>query len=377
MVEDWSFQDDLGPAKILRIYEPTLGLKAVVVVDNVAAGPAIGGLRMVADVSTEECFRLARAMTLKNAAAGLAHGGGKSVLFADPQTSQKEDLIRAFAQAIRSLEDYIPGPDMGTDEGCMAWINDEIGRAVGLPPELGGIPLDKIGATGFGLCVAGEVAQEFCDLRLDGARIAVQGFGAVGINAARFLVEKGAVLVAASDSRGFALNPSGLDVEELCQLKRSGGSLADHRDGQKEPREAIVGVDCDVFIPAARPDAIHRGNAGELKAKLVLEGANIPIAPGTETLLHERGILCVPDFIANAGGVISAAVEYHGGGQNLAFETITEKLSANTESVLKESRARKIAPRQAATEMAHRRVLQAMSYRRWFGKPAEGLSSNN
>src|SRR5581483_2235203 len=162
----FAFADALGPSKMIHLHNPSVGLKAVVVVDNAACGPAIGGVRMAPDVSTEEAFRLARAMTFKNAAAGLAHGGGKAVIWGDAKMplSDKERLIRAFACAIRDVTDYIPGPDMGTDERCMAWIKDEIDRAVGLPPEIGGIPLDEIGATGCGLSVCGEAAAPFCDL---------------------------------------------------------------------------------------------------------------------------------------------------------------------------------------------------------------------
>jgi glutamate dehydrogenase (NAD(P)+) len=145
-----------------------VGLKAIVVVDNTAAGPAIGGTRMAPDVSVEECIRLARTMTLKNAAAELAHGGAKSVIAGDPTMAHqdKERLVRAFAAAIRNLAEYIPGPDMGTNETAMAWVKNEIGRSVGLPCEIGGIPLDEIGATGFGLAVAAEVAQEVSGIPL-------------------------------------------------------------------------------------------------------------------------------------------------------------------------------------------------------------------
>ena len=122
------YSDDLGPFKIIHVYEPSIELRAALVVDNVAAGPAIGGLRMAPDVTTEECFRLARAMSLKNAAAGLPHGGGKSVLWGDPkmEPARKETLIRAFASAIATENSYIPGPDMGTNEECMAWVHDEV-----------------------------------------------------------------------------------------------------------------------------------------------------------------------------------------------------------------------------------------------------------
>src|SRR6266545_4066474 len=204
MEEVFGFADALGPSKIIHLYDPAVGLKAVVAVDNVACGPSIGGIRMAPDVSTEEAFRLARAMTLKNAAAGLPHGGGKSVIFGDPKIPvvEKEKLVRAFAGAIRDITEYIPGPDMGTDERCMAWIKDEIGRAVGLPLEIGGIPLDEIGATGFGLSTCVNVASKFCDLDLRGARLVVQGFGSVGKHAARFLAAAGTVLVGAADSRG-------------------------------------------------------------------------------------------------------------------------------------------------------------------------------
>ena len=176
----------------------------MVVVDNVGCGPAIGGVRMAPDVSAEEAFRLARAMTLKNAAAGLPHGGGKSVIYGDPKmpVPEKERLIRAFATAIADIIDYIPGPDMGTDERAMGWIKDETGRAAGLPREIGGIPLDEIGATGFGLAVAVDVAARQIGLELNGARVVVQGFGSVGRHAARCLADKGAMLVAASDSHG-------------------------------------------------------------------------------------------------------------------------------------------------------------------------------
>ena len=211
MSDAHKFADDLGPAKIIHVHEPSLGLKATLVVDNVACGPAIGGLRMAPDVTTGECFRLARAMTLKNAAAGLAHGGGKSVLAGDPRMpgAQKEQLIRAFAHALRNEQDYIFGPDMGTDESCMAWVHDEIGRAVGLPPALGGIPLDEIGATGWGLLHAAEAAAYHSNFKLAGARVAVQGFGAVGKHAARFLAAAGAVLVAASDTHGTLMDQIG------------------------------------------------------------------------------------------------------------------------------------------------------------------------
>jgi glutamate dehydrogenase (NAD(P)+) len=367
MQEPFRFSDELGPAKLVVIWEPALELRAVVAIDNVAIGPAVGGVRMAPDATAEEAFRLARAMTLKNAAAGLPHGGGKSVIIADPRmpAERKEALVRAFAVAIRDLQEYIPGPDMGTDERAMAWIHDEIGRAVGLPAEIGGIPLDTIGATGLGLCSAAEVAQEFCSVKLSGARVAIQGAGAVGIHAARFLARKGALLVAAADSSGTLLDPGGLDVEAIAKLKREGGQLANASFGRKAAADAIVSIACDIWIPAARPDVIDARNVDRLQAKLVLEGANVPITHDAEERLHARGVLVVPDFIANAGGVICAAVEYAGGSERSALETIDARLRANTRAVLEASARTRKPPRHAAVELATARVKAAMSHRRW------------
>lgn len=361
------FADDLGPAKVIAVYEPSLDLRAMLVIDNVAAGLSMGGCRMAPDVTLEECFRLARAMTLKNAAAGLPHGGGKSAILADPKTpaTRKETLVRAFAHAIRDVRDYVMGPDMGLDERAMAWVDDEIGRAVGRPREIGGIPLNETGATGFGVAIAAEVAQEFCDVKLAGARVAVQGFGAVGKNAARFLAARGAVLVAASDSRGTIANPRGLDVAALIALKERGASVTDFAAGQRLASDAIVGVECDIWIPAARPDVLTMANVDSLRARLVLQGANIPVTAEAEQRLHERGVLSLPDFIVNAGGVICAAVEYQHGTESAAFSTIEQKIRTNTRAVLEAARERKVPPRQAALNLARERVLRAMAYRRF------------
>ena len=367
MIDVFRYADELGPLKIIHVHEPSVGLRAVLVVDNVAMGPSIGGVRMAADVSTEECIRLARAMTLKNAAAGLPHGGGKAVLYGDPKMPKldKERLIRALANALRYTEDYIFAPDMGTDEECMSWVQDEIGRVVALPREIGGIPLDEIGATGWGLSHVTDVAREYCDLDLQGARLVVQGFGAVGMHTARFLTARGAVLVGAADSRGAIHNPDGLDVARLCEIKAGGGALGEYADATTLERDAVIDIECDIWIPAARPDVINEDNVHRLKTKLVVEGANIPITPGAEARLAEKGILCVPDFIANAGGVICAAMEYHGASEGTVMQAIEEKLRRNTRLVLEDATTRKLLPREASIEMAVARIKKAMSYRRY------------
>jgi glutamate dehydrogenase/leucine dehydrogenase len=367
METQWrALADELGPRQVVLVREPRVGLEGIVVVDNVACGPAIGGIRMAADVSVLEVARLARAMTLKNAAAGLPHGGGKAGIIADPRVrpADKERLVRAFGRAIRDVRDYVPGPDMGTDEACMAYLHDEIGRAVGLPRVLGGIPLDEIGATGLGLAVCAEVAGEFAGLDLRGARVAIQGLGAVGRHAARFLVERGCVIVAAADSSGGTANANGLEVADLLAFKAAGHRLRDFPGGAPLGSGDLVAVACDIWIPAARPDVLDATAAERLQARLVLQGANIPATAEAEAICHTRGIVSVPDFIANAGGVICAAVEYHGGSEQQALAVIDEKIRANTRAVLEQARAGGVPPRAAAVTLARRRVVEAAGYRR-------------
>jgi glutamate dehydrogenase/leucine dehydrogenase len=320
---------------------------------------------MAQDVTTEECFGLARAMTLKNAAAGLPHGGGKSVIVGDPLLphEHKEPLIRAFARAIEDLTEYTPGPDMGTTEVCMAWVLDEIGRAIGLPTELGGIPLDEIGATGLGLAASIDVAAEHIGLPLDGARVAVQGFGAVGSKVARFLVERGCIIVAAADSGGCVVDPNGLDVDEM--LRTNGpGAVTSNPIGEVIDRDAIVGVEAEIWIPAARPNVIRADNVDTLQAKIFAQGANIPATPEAEARMHERGILSLPDFIANAGGVICGAVEYAGGTKAEATQMIDDRVRANTHAMLERATDTGELPRDAAMGTARARVEAAMEFRR-------------
>ena len=342
-------QDEFGPHQIVHIFRRRPALRAIVVIDNIACGPSLGGVRMAPDVSLEECRRLARAMTMKNAAAGLPFGGGKSVIFADPAmpAAEKEQTIRAFAASIATLTDYVPGPDMGTNERAMAWV------------------LDEIGATGFGCAIAAEVATEMAGIPLKGARIAVQGFGAVGRHAARMLVDRGAILVAAADSKGTVSDAGGLDVNELMKLKQGGGSVIDLAAGKKGSGADIIGANCDIWIPAARPDVLTEENVRDLKARIVIQGANIPATAGAEAYMHAHGILNVPDFIANAGGVITGAIEYRGGTEKAAFEVIETRVRRNVTEVLAIARKQGCEPRAAAVAMAAARVRHTMALRRF------------
>jgi glutamate dehydrogenase (NAD(P)+) len=207
-------------------------------------------------------------------------------------------------------------------------------------------------------------------MALEGARVVIQGFGSVGKHAARFLVEKGAVLVAASDTCGTIVDEDGLDLPALMALKDEGRALHDYPSGRKLGTDAVIDVPCEIWIPAARPDVIHAGNVARLQTRLVAEGANIPCTAEAEEALAARGVLVLPDFIANAGGVICAAVEYRGGTEAAALALIDEKIRANTRAVLGEVRRTGALPRTAALSLAIERVQRAMQIRRWDSGPA-------
>lgn len=359
--------DDLGPAAV-HLFALPAGATGIVVLDNLRLGPAIGGVRMTPTVTVEEVARLARAMTIKNAVAGLPHGGGKSGIRvgAPLDPAARQSVIRAFAHAIRDVVDYIPGPDVGTDETAMAWIRDETGRSVGLPGALGGIPLNEFGATGYGVAKCAEALAAAGRLELAGARVAVQGFGAVGRGAALELSRLGARIVAVSDVTGAVRDEDGLDIDALVAFQQV-GPIAEYHDAKRMERDQVLTVDCDILIPAAHGDVVHGGNVGAVRARTVLQGANLPVTAEAEVVLARRGVLSVPDVIANAGGVICAAAEYRGRTRAEAFTEIAERITGNTGELLDRMTADpSLLPAGAAVAMAHTRLDAVRGYQRVF-----------
>ncbi len=202
-------------------------------------------------------------------------------------------------------------------------------------------------------------------LDLKGARVAIQGFGAVGKHSARFLARKGCCIVACSDSRCTVSSPGGLEVAGLIALKGAGKSVIDFLAGQKAGPEAILGIPCYVWIPAARPDVVNSGNVALLDARIVAQGANIPCTTEAEAMLEARSVLVLPDFMVNAGGVICAPIEYHSETERCAFEVIEDKIRRNTASVLETARRTEVSTRKAAIALASDRIHNAERVRRW------------
>jgi len=358
------FGDEWGPEKIIEVYEPSVGLKAVVVLDNLELGPAKGGIRMTPTVDVEEVFRLARTMTWKTSIAGLPFGGGKSGIVFDPKAhpEKKKQLMTAFGKALKNIAPkmYIAAPDVNTAEEEMRWFVEGNGNpksTTGKPKDLGGLP-HELGSTGFGVAHSTVVAVHFKKMDLSETKFAIEGFGNVGMFAAKFLTEWGATLVAASDSKGTIYNPQGIDFQKLGEVKKNSGSVINYA-GEKFPNEKIFELPVDVLIPAALPDVITPNNVNSVNARIVVEGGNIVMKEAEEKRLHERGILVVPDFVANAGGVISSYCEYRGYDEKRMFALVEKKIKKNTRQVLKEAKNKNQMPRDAAMEIAKRRIKES------------------
>jgi glutamate dehydrogenase (NAD(P)+) len=366
--------DEWGPEKVVCVSDRRTGMRGVLVIDNTARGMGKGGTRMSPTLTVEEVARLARTMTWKWAGVDLYHGGAKAGILGDPQSPDKEPILRAFARALRNEVpgEYVFGLDMGLTERDAAIFADELGdrgAAVGLPLALGGLPYDELGVTGYGVAEAADAAARAIDLSIVGATVAIQGFGAVGQAAAERLFELGAVVTAVSTARGAVIDPAGLDVARLSALRAAVGDDCVREYGEAVEASEALEAPVQILIPAARQDVIDKDLAQRTAARLVVEGANMPTTPVARQLLHERGVVVVPDFVANAGGVVAAAHSMDARHSPFpvdpadVFPMISAKMRANTETVVAASRTRGIAPHVAAQQIAEERVRDAMRLR--------------
>ncbi len=291
---------------------------------NLSRGPGKGGLRYHPDVTLEEVMALAAWMTIKTAAVNLPFGGAKGGVRVDPKAlspNELEKLTRRYTSEIGIIigpQQDIPAPDVNTNAQVMAWMMDTYsmnvgstttGVVTGKPIHLGG-SLGRVKATGRGVFVTGREAARRIGLDLNGARVAVQGFGNVGSAAAELFVAAGAKVVAVQDQMSAIMNAEGLPVAALAGALQSGSALKDFPAGEAIVREAFWDVDCDILVPAAVESQITAERAARIKARLILEGANGPTLTDADDVLADRGILVVPDVICNAGGVTVSYFEW-------------------------------------------------------------------
>ena len=291
---------------------------------NLSRGPGKGGVRFHQDVTLSEVMALSAWMSVKTAAVNVPYGGAKGGIRVNPKTlsrSELERVTRRYTSEIGLIigpSKDIPAPDVNTNEQIMAWMMDTYsmntgetatGVVTGKPVDLGG-SLGRREATGRGVFTVGLEAAHHIGLQIEGAHIAVQGFGNVGGTAAKLFCEVGARLVAVQDHTGTIVHEGGMDAVALLAHVQETGGVAGFAGAEKLANEDFWGVPCEILTPAALESQITADNAGKIRAKLVIEGANGPTTPEADDILHDNGVLVLPDVIANAGGVTVSYFEW-------------------------------------------------------------------
>jgi glutamate dehydrogenase (NAD(P)+) len=353
------------------------------VTHNVARGPSKGGIRYHPDVTLDEVKALAMWMTWKCALSGIPFGGAKGGVVCNPKTMSEGELQRMTRRFTSEIineigpEKDIPAPDVGTDGRVMAWIFDTysmnkghsvLGVVTGKPLTIGG-SLGREEATARGALYCVREAVRKLQMSLEGTSVAVQGFGNVGSFLAKFLAEDGAKVIAVSDSSAGLHNPNGIDVQSALAHKRETGTLAGFRGAEAISNEELLLLECDVLAPCALEQVITTENADKVKAKIIVEGANGPVTPSADEILEEKGVLVLPDILANAGGVVVSYFEWVQGLQEYFWKEpeVNAKLNDIVTRAFNETwstmDAKSVSMRLAAYGLAVQRVAEATTTR--------------
>jgi glutamate dehydrogenase (NAD(P)+) len=364
------FSKDDGTIEVYEGYRVT---------HNIARGPSKGGIRYHPDVTLDEVKSLAMWMTWKCALMGIPFGGAKGGVVCNPKRLSQGELERMTRRYTSEIvneigpEKDIPAPDVGTDPRVMAWIFDTysmnkghsvLGVVTGKPLNLGG-SLGRLEATARGAhyCIREAVKKQ--GRSLDGMRVAVQGFGNVGSYLAKFVAEDGAKVIALSDSSGGVYNPDGIDVALALAHKQETGELSGLKDTEAITNDELLLLDCDVLAPCALEQVITSENADKIKAKLICEGANGPTTPTADEILEDRGVMVLPDVLANAGGVVVSYFEWVQGLQEYFWkeDEVNARLNDITSRAFHETwatyEAKSTTMRIAAYGLAVQRVSEA------------------
>lgn len=346
---------------VMEISDAKAGLKGWLAVDSIINSHYCGGLRMLPDVSAPELAELARVMTLKHSFLGLPHGGAKAGIVYDDsrQKSEKAKLLTAFARHTEDLlkrRIYLPGADMGTTGEDIYNMQRSIGMRI---PSRALRNVRSGWYTSLTVVASARAAAAHRAMDMSKTTVAIEGFGAVGSAVAEGLSRLGSRIVAISTCNGALYAPEGLDVASLVRCYRQYGSnLVDFCDGVKIQREELLKLDVDILLPCARHHSIQVGNAPEIKARLISCGANAPITKEAELLLSCRGILCIPDFVANSGGVLGGTMEFAGIQPHAIAEFIDKTFTVQVSSLIGEAGTKGVHIRDHAENIAADRGLR-------------------
>lgn len=337
------------PARVLELRDDEAGLDAVVVIDTELFPVAAGGTRMLPDVDRDEVARLARAMTWKFAACRVRYAGAKAgIRFAG---GDRRAVLAAYKQALEPFREiFLTGPDMGTEPAD--FVEDGTAELPLWAKSHDGVGMDDL-ATGHGVKAAAAAALAYLGRPLAGAAVAIEGFGKVGAGTARACARGGARVVGVSTVHGLLADPAGLDVETLFALRTARGDrLVEHGPVPLRPREDLFELECDVLVPGARPHVITPELAGRGRWRVVAPGANVPYAPGAIEVLAERGIVALPDFVSNSGGVHLYESVAQDEEPAVALETIERLVHEAVERVLATAARAAATPMRAALDGA-------------------------
>ena len=345
---------------------------------NGARGPYKGGIRFHPEVDLDEVRALASLMTWKTAVVNIPYGGAKGGVNCNTrelETPEIEKIARSFMDKIEKVlgpQRDIPAPDVGTDAQTMAWLMDEYGKLHGHTPAcVTGKPISLEGsygreaATGRGVVYMYREAAPQLDLNPSETTFVMQGYGNVGSWAARIMQQLGAKMVGVSDADGAIHSEEGIDADKLAEITEEGGGVTDYDGAEHLPPDDLIEIDCDVFIPAALGGMVHKKNADRLKARMVVEGANSPTTPAADDILADRGVVVVPDVMANAGGVVVSYFEWAQNLQHFRWDEreVNDRLGRMMRKAFREVSARakegETPLRVAAYELGIERVVEA------------------
>lgn len=347
-----------------------------------ARGPMKGGIRYHPEVNLDEVRALAAVMTWKTALVGIPFGGAKGGVICNPKEMSQHELERLTRAFVGRLDENlgpnldIPAPDVNTNSQVMAWVMDEYSRrhgytpgvVTGKPVELGG-SLGRTEATGRGVMIVTMEALKDLKISPKDCKVVLQGMGNVGGNAATFLAEQGCTVVGMSDSRGGLYNPKGLNLTKVSMFKEENGALEGFPEADYISNRELLDLPCDILVPAALEGVITEENAAGIKAKLLVEAANIPTTPGADKILNDKGVFIVPDLIANAGGVAVSYLEWTQNLQSAYWEE--ERVNRKLHKIMLDAYnhvrqvadQNKVTYRTAAYAIAIKRVSKAMMLR--------------